>query len=253
MTETDHLHQKLRETQIAYQSALQSSYFQAGFLSRIAHELRSPLSTLMGLHQMIIADLCENGEEERQFISEAYQYAKKLMGLIDQLVEVSKLGIGKIPLDLESIEVAVILSHVKNLMDLQAANRNLKLKLLPVDQNTKIVIDQARLFQTLCSLIEVAIDHSEFGTISISAQTMECTQQVIINIDLPENSHKIAEPVDLIQPSLSELKPLNHLPQLSSGMKIILAQNLLEIMGGGLDIVSGETEKTARLCLYLPI
>lgn len=253
MTETDNLAQQLRETKIAYQAALQNSSFKGGFLGRIAHELRSPLSSLMGLHQLIIADLCENPEEERQFITEAYQYAKKLMELIDKLVEVSKIEVGGVSLDLQALQLSEILFDVKSLMDLQAANRNLKLQLLPIDEEIMILADQARLSQLLFSLIEVAIDHSEFGTITLGVGKTESSEEVKINIDLPQNHISISEPIDLIKPPIEELKQLNHLPQLSSGMKLMLAETLLEMMAGKLNITNGEQDNTTRLQLSLPL
>jgi len=253
MSETENLNQQLRDTKIAYQNALQNSRFKAGFLGRIAHELRSPLSSLMGLHQLIIADLCEDEAEERQFINEAYKYAKKLMELIDKLVEVSKLEVGKITLELHNLHLSAILTDVKRVMDLQAANRNLKLKLLPVDEEIVVLGDQDKLSQLLFFLIEVAIDHSEFGAIILSAEKRDSENEVLINLDLPENHTSISEPIDLIESPIEELKQLNHLPQLSNGMKLMLAQLLLEMMGGKLIIINSDEENSTRLQLSLPL
>jgi signal transduction histidine kinase len=253
MTETDNLAQQLRETQIAYQTALENSRFKAGFLGRIAHELRSPLSSLISLHQLIIADLCENPEEEKQCIQEAYQYAQKLMELIDKLVEVSQLEVGKFTLDLQPIQLSNILLVVKNLMDLQAANRNLKLQLLPIDEQITVLADQNKLSQLLFSLIEVAIDHCDFGTIILSVTKEEFSQQVMINLDLPANHLSISEPIDLIESPITEIKQLSYLPQLSTGMKIMLAQTWLEIMQGGLKITNARQADSMRLQLSLPL
>ncbi|GBF84663.1 histidine kinase dimerization/phospho-acceptor domain-containing protein [Aphanothece sacrum] len=69
--EIEALKQELEQTKLAYQMAVQLSQFKSGFLAKTSHELRSPLSTLMGLHQLILSDLCENHEEEREFIEQA--------------------------------------------------------------------------------------------------------------------------------------------------------------------------------------
>jgi signal transduction histidine kinase len=243
----------LQDTKIAYQLALLNSRFKAGFLGRIAHELRSPLSSLMALHQLIINDLCENPEEEKEFIKEAYKYSQKLLELIDTLVEVSNLEVGKIAFDIKKLSLSKILDDVKKLMDLQAANRNLKLKFLSQVEDINILADQKKLLQSLLFLIEIAIDYSEFGTIQLTVDHVPKSSTLVnINIDLPDHLANISEPINLSQSLIEDLKPLNHLPQLSSGMKLMLAQSLIEMMGGKLEFAESP-HKTTRLQLFLPL
>ncbi|MGL5880139.1 MAG: sensor histidine kinase, partial [Xenococcaceae cyanobacterium] len=94
MNEIEALKEELKQTQLAYQMAIQWSQFKAGFLARISHELRSPLSSLIGLHQLILSDLCESPEEQREFLSQAHQSALKLMRLIDEVVDIAKTSYG---------------------------------------------------------------------------------------------------------------------------------------------------------------
>ena len=65
MSEIDQLKNELRQIQLAYALQRQISHFKGGFLARISHELRSPLSQLTSLHQLILNDLCEDPQEER--------------------------------------------------------------------------------------------------------------------------------------------------------------------------------------------
>ena len=61
----DALSEQLKQTQLAYQMASEMSKFKAGFLARTSHELRSPLSTMIGTLQLILSDLCDDPAEER--------------------------------------------------------------------------------------------------------------------------------------------------------------------------------------------
>ena len=74
MNEIDELKEELKQAQLAYQMAAQMSQFKAGFLARTSHELRSPLSSMIGLHQLILSDLCESPEEQKEFIKEVSRY-----------------------------------------------------------------------------------------------------------------------------------------------------------------------------------
>jgi signal transduction histidine kinase len=84
------LKEELKQTQLAYEMAKEMSQFKAGFLARTSHELRSPLSSLIGLHQLILQDLCDSPEEERQFVAQANTSALKMVKVLDDLVKVSK-------------------------------------------------------------------------------------------------------------------------------------------------------------------
>ena len=98
MSDIEQLTTELENTQIAYQMAQEINQLKTGFLGRAAHELRSPLSSLISLHQLILFDFCESPEEEKQFLEHAYQSAQKLLEMIDELILVSKLDYGAIPL-----------------------------------------------------------------------------------------------------------------------------------------------------------
>ena len=103
--------------------------FQAGFLARTAHELRSPLSSLMSLHQLILNDLCDSPAEERECLKEAYQAATRLLKMLEVVTQVSKLEAGLSPLRIENINLQILLDELRILTQLQAANRNLHLKI----------------------------------------------------------------------------------------------------------------------------
>lgn len=254
MTDINNLAEELKKTKLAYQESLQNSQFKAGFLGRISHEIRSPLSSLMSLHQLIINDLCESQEEEREFIEEAYKYAKKLMTIIDQLIEVSKLEVGRLNLEIKKVNLGELLEDIEEIMLLQAANRNLKLKLEVMEDNVVVNVDREKLTNTLFFLLEVVIDYSQMGDIILTVITKKDTKQAIINIDFPSQHLTINDNIDLIKLPIEELKQLNTLPQLSNSMKIILGETLLEMMEGKLLLNSDkENDKTTQWQIFLPL
>ena len=257
MTEIDKLQQELSKAKISYQEALQNSRTKAGFLGRIAHEIRSPLSSLMGLHQLIINDLCENPQEEREFIQEAYQYAKKLVTMIDQLIEVSKLEVGKIDLETQLFNLSELLEDIYAAINLEVENKNLKLKLENQQEDLMINTDRVKLTNILFFLLEVVIDSSEMGIITLNVSQDQNTQQPLIEITFPCDNFKLQkldENIDLIETPIEELTRLHGLPQFSNDMKIILVETLLEIMGGNLqsNTLTKNDDSLTQLKLSLP-
>jgi len=252
MNENESLAPELEQMKIAYENALMQGKFQAGFLARTAHEIRAPLGSLMGLHQLIIHDLCETPEEEKQFIQDAYNYAKKLMTLIDQLIEVSKLEGGKIKVELTSFNVYQFLLSVEKIMHLQGANRNVNLTVKCNNTDILIFADHRKLVQSFCYLLELAIDLAELGTIEMGAEATHDGQKCLINICLPFNSIKMNEPITLGSVSFEENTDAEQLPKLSDGTKITLAHRMIDLMGGELK-VKKTTAKATWLEVSLPI
>ena len=257
MTNNNYLQKEFNKISIAYQEALQTNRLKAGFLGRIAHEIRSPLSSIMGLHQLIINDLCDNPQEEKESIKQAYKYAKKLMAMIDQLIEVSKLQVGKINLDIQECNLSELLEDIYNIISLEAANKNLKIKLENQATNSIIKTDKVRLTNILFYLLEVAIDESESGLIQLTLNEDKNNQQCLITINFSSRNFSLKQS-DKIQSSdisVEELEALHTSPQFSNQMKIMLTEALLEIMGGYLLLpkLYHQENKLIELRLSLPV
>lgn len=251
MNENTSLPQELKQAKIAYYNALLYARFQAGFLGRVSHEIRSPLGSLMSIHQLIINDLCESPEEEKEFIAEAYNYAKKLMDMLDELIEISKLEAGRFELELMLLNCVDFLTFVKNTMKVQAANRNVSINIAQVDPQLLILGDRQKLAQVFFYWLEVAIDVCELGKITLSADAMAPENQTRLTIELPFKSSSFNEPSQFHELPFEEIKGMDSFPRLSNGTKITLAQSLVRLMGGQFKVSNG-TEKTTCLEIFLP-
>jgi signal transduction histidine kinase len=239
--EIEDLKQELKQTQLAYQMAAQMSQFKAGFLARTSHELRSPLSSLIGLHQLILADLCESPEEQKEFITQAYNSAIKLMALIDEIVAVSKTEYGTNQLKMESLQLADIFTEIYNLTHLQAANRNLKLTVMPPDYSVYVYADRARLIQSIINLIDSGIALMKEGKIQLVMITAEKSEEIQLEISFDCSAQMWLEQSSIEQPvisnDLSEVRDLVQNINLSPNMRLLLSQTLLETMGGSLNLL----------------
>lgn len=240
MNEIDELKEELKQAQLAYQMAAQMSQFKAGFLARTSHELRSPLSSMIGLHQLILSDLCESPEEQKEFIAQAYNSALKLMKLIDEIVAVSKTEYGSNSLHLESLELSKIFTEIGRLTHLQAANRNLNLEIVNPDPQICVLADRSRLIQLIFNLIDSGIALMKKGVIKLS--TTEVTSDSVkieIDLDCPAvlwQESTVPEP-NFQTHNLSETRELLQEISLSANMKLLMSKTLLETMGGSLEII----------------
>ncbi len=245
--ELEVLKKELEQTQLAYQMAIQMSQFKAGFLARTSHELRSPLSSLIGLHQLILSDLCESPEEQKEFIAQAYNSAMKLMDLIDEIVAVSKTEYGSNHLDMESIQLSEIFAEIYNLTHLQAANRNLRLQINPPDYSIFVHTDRVRLIQSITNLIDCGITMMKEGTIKLMAiaDSPETEINLEISFQGPNQLWQQEAKTKKIEISndLEGAKELAQSINLSPEMRLLLSQTLIETMGGSLTLSQLPIEK----------
>ncbi len=252
---TSKLLQQIKQTQLAYQMAQEMGQFKAGFLARTTHELRSPLNGLIGLHQLILSDLCENPAEEREFIAQAHERALKLLHLIDEILSVARIEHGTNKLDIQPHSLATVLQEVNQLTYMLAANRNFPLRVLLPDPEIYVLVDHRWLRQILVSLIDTAIAQMEEGSIHISSSPSPENQTIHICLDVPTHALTGSESIDLLKSEDKSTHPHQDNPGLAVGMQLLLNQTLLEVMGGKLELMTSpeQSEQFTRLQVSIPL
>lgn len=230
---------QLKQTQLAYLMAQQMSQFKGGFLARTSHELRSPLNSLIGLHQLILSDLCDDPAEERQFVSQAHQSALRLVKLMDEVLNVARVENGTNKLEIQPLQLSFVLEEAYNITYMVAANRNYRLQLTAPNPEIYILADPQWFRQVILNLIDAAISHMKEGSIYISAQSMLENNLVYIWLDVPIAASDWNDPVDLMQstPIVVKQETVLTLPDRTLGLALLLSQTLLEVMQGRLEIL----------------
>ncbi|MCC5639509.1 HAMP domain-containing histidine kinase [Nostoc sp. CHAB 5844] len=250
--------QDMKQTQMAYQMAQEMSQFKAGFLARTTHELRSPLNSVIGLHQLILSDLCENPEEEREFIAQAHEKALKLLNLMDEILSVSRTESGTNKLDIQPRSLDTVFQEVKDLTYMLAANRNFSLQISPINPQIYVLADHRWLRQVLVNLVDTTITQMQEGSICVSAAILDNTHTAHIYLDVPTHALPESEPIDLMKHNNQPPQIEDEKANLSPGMKLLLNQTLLEVMGGKLEILPNLTapesaEPLTRVQISLPL
>lgn len=246
---------ELQQLHRAYLSAVELSQFKSGFLARTSHELRSPLNGLISCLQLILADLCDSPEEERDYIQIAHDSALKLVEVLDQVITVAKVAYKNYPLKLEAIDLDRLLQEVSMLVRMQAANRNLQLHIPELDECIAVQADMACLRQVLVMLIDGAISLMDEGQIRLSVVATGQIVQIAIYDDRPAAAwHEVFPQAQL--PQLQETPPqtlddLTQLPTLSSQFRLVLAKDLLLGMGGNLELI--EQDGTTHIQCVVPL
>ncbi|WP_024544626.1 sensor histidine kinase KdpD [Picosynechococcus sp. NKBG15041c] len=218
--------------------ALQWGQFQARFFGQIAHELRAPLSTIMGLQQLILEDLCENPAEERAFIAESYTASKRLLTLLDSAITISKLNYSQDKGDAQALDLKGLLIELTDLLGVKALNRNLTLTVdHPAIETLEIFGDRRHFSQLFLTLLDTTLQRAEKGIVHLSYGSQG--DQIIFQLTSPQGEDFWNEATlpDLTlgdRPSLERVQQVAHAFEFSPAIKWQLCQKLLASFGGSL-------------------
>lgn len=235
------LKQELQQTQLAYQMAHEISQYKAGFLARTSHELRSPLSSLMGMHQLILSDLCDSPEEVKEFVAQAHISAQKMVKLLDEVIAVAKTEHGTNRLETRPLQLSQCFEELEVLTHMQAGNRNLRLKVISPDPDIEILADPRRFRQVLMGMVDSIIAQMEEGSIQVCVANSDHSQMVNICVDVDCPHAILSEAIDLLSSESESETQTSESDTTSSttspGMTWLMVQTLVSVMQGRLELL----------------
>ncbi|HIK13641.1 MAG TPA: sensor histidine kinase [Oscillatoriaceae cyanobacterium M33_DOE_052] len=229
------LEAELAKTKAAYYLASQMSQFKGGFLARVSHELRSPINGLIGSHQLILSDLCDDPAEEREVLAQANNSAMKMIEMLDRVLNVARTEDGRNPMTIQALSLAQIFEEVHYLTAMQAANRNIPLNVIVPQPDIYVLADEDWLKQVLVNLVETGITPFGNETISVTARVAEDGGAACIWIDAEFPPEFNRESLDLLQKEVPNDRLVDN-TELSLGLTMLMNQTVLELMKGRLEI-----------------
>ncbi len=152
----------------SYHKLQQSDRMKDEFLANMSHELRTPLNAIIGFSGMLMQD--EAGKvhpEAREDLQIIFQNGRSLLGLIDSILDLSKIQAGRIELELEQLDPLPILDEVMAMAQGLVGSRPLQLSYERPERAFPVMGDPARLRQVFTNLVGNAIKFTEGGRVAV--------------------------------------------------------------------------------------
>ena len=229
---------ELRTAQLvnARDEAERANNAKSEFLSRMSHELLTPLNAVMGFGQLLESDtLHPLNSDQLESVQEILKAGRHLLKLINEVLDLARIESGRINLSLEAVDVLLLIKESITLFQPSITAKQIKLT-LDMDYRCAVQADPLRLRQILLNLLSNAVKYNcQNGDIWLGCHRLN---KNFVRITLRDSGNGIpAEALPML------FKPFERLESAytgveGSGIGLALSKQLIESMGGAIGVES---------------
>ena len=248
ITEIKNHEKALREAKEAAETAYASK---TRFLANMSHELRTPLNAIIGFSEMIQQQLLGPIGNERylDYIGGIRESGEHLLNLINDILDMSKIEVGKYDLELETFNLSKLAQLAVHMVETRAHESGVKLIADKLPDSLDINADRRAVMQVLLNLLSNAVKFTpEGGKVEISCKLHR--ENVIITVEdtgvgIPKDK------IELVTLPFEQVSSAMTRGHEGSGLGLAITKDLVELHKGSIEIES-EVNSGTKVTVIIP-
>jgi signal transduction histidine kinase len=225
-----HINSTCDELQQLYESLEEASRHKSQFLANMSHELRTPLNAILGFSELLLDGIYGDPPDKmRSAIARIQRNGRHLLGLINDVLDLSKIEAGQLRLSLADYSVEDLVSGVYTSIESLAADKNLGLRIAVPPGLPPARGDERRLAQALFNLVGNAIKFTDAGEVRIEVEAKGDSYKFSVQDTGPgideADQAKIFQEFQQVDNSITKTKG-------GAGLGLAIAKRIVEMHGG---------------------
>jgi len=234
------VHERTQELQKQIMIALQASRAKSEFLATMSHEIRTPLNAVIGLAEIELRGKLP--DSSRNNITQIHHSGASLLGIINDILDVSKIEAGGFALIPVEYDTASFLSDTVNLNRVRIASKPIVF-ILEIDGNfpRKLKGDELRIKQVLNNILSNAIKYTREGIVSLSVSWKRTANEneALLRFAVQDTGVGIRkEDITKLFTSYTQLDTKANRKIEGTGLGLEITRKLVEMMGGTITVES---------------
>jgi PAS domain S-box-containing protein len=212
------------------------------FVSIVSHELRTPLTSIIGVLGLLLnSAISKDAEKSKELLNIAQNNSKRLLSLVNDILDIQKIEAGKIDFYLKDINLNEIIKNVIELNNSYAEKYHVSLNFLEgKEEDIFVYADKDRLIQSITNLVSNAIKFSPLNeVVNISLKTIDNT----VRISVEDKGKGISDRSKIFK-KFSQVDSSATRSKEGTGLGLYITKFFIEKMNGKIDFESSLEEGT---------